>query len=153
MRTLADARTVNELVSRLERLTPDAPRRWGTLTAAEMLCHLADCSRSVLGGSGRASAASRRSRLVFKFVALYSPVPWPKGRIRTRPEVDPRDRGTRPGGFERDRAAAIAGVRDLAGAAPEAFSRSHSMFGTMSAADWRRWGYLHTDHHLRQFGV
>ena len=28
----------------------------------------------------------------------------------------------------------------------------HAMFGTMSPEDWMRWGYLHTDHHLRQFG-
>ena len=28
----------------------------------------------------------------------------------------------------------------------------HPMFGPMSAADWMRWGYLHADHHLRQFG-
>jgi hypothetical protein len=29
---------------------------------------------------------------------------------------------------------------------------SHPMFGAMSSADWLRWGYLHADHHLRQFG-
>jgi hypothetical protein len=29
---------------------------------------------------------------------------------------------------------------------------SHPMFGKMSAKDWMRWGYLHADHHLRQFG-
>jgi hypothetical protein len=29
---------------------------------------------------------------------------------------------------------------------------SHPIFGPMSKADWLRWGYLHMDHHLRQFG-
>ena len=28
----------------------------------------------------------------------------------------------------------------------------HGMFGPMTHWDWMRWGYLHTDHHLRQFG-
>ena len=28
----------------------------------------------------------------------------------------------------------------------------HAFFGEMSERDWMRWGYLHTDHHLRQFG-
>ena len=32
------------------------------------------------------------------------------------------------------------------------FAPSHPMFGPMTAADWMRWGYLHADHHLRQFG-
>jgi hypothetical protein len=26
------------------------------------------------------------------------------------------------------------------------------MFGPMTEKDWMRWGYLHADHHLRQFG-
>lgn len=30
---------------------------------------------------------------------------------------------------------------------------AHSMFGVMTPADWLIWGYPHTDHHLRQFGV
>jgi hypothetical protein len=30
--------------------------------------------------------------------------------------------------------------------------RPHPMFKEMSEKDWMRWGYLHTDHHLRQFG-
>jgi hypothetical protein len=29
----------------------------------------------------------------------------------------------------------------------------HAIFGSMSEADWMRWGYLHMDHHLRQFGA
>jgi hypothetical protein len=28
----------------------------------------------------------------------------------------------------------------------------HPMFGAMTTLEWMRWGYLHTDHHLRQFG-
>jgi hypothetical protein len=30
--------------------------------------------------------------------------------------------------------------------------RPHPMSKEMSERDWMRWGYLHTDHHLRQFG-
>jgi len=28
----------------------------------------------------------------------------------------------------------------------------HPIFGAMKPWDWMRWGYLHADHHLRQFG-
>lgn len=151
MTTLADARMLAELVDRLGRLRPDSERRWGTLTAAEMLCHLGDCSRSLLGGSAQPRA--HRGRPVLKWVALYSPMPWPKARIRTRPEVDPHDRGSRPGAFEGDRAGAIEGLHALAAAPADAFPTTHFIFGPMGVHDWRRWGYLHTDHHLRQFGL
>jgi hypothetical protein len=30
---------------------------------------------------------------------------------------------------------------------------THPIFGRMSEAAWMRWAYLHTDHHLRQFGA
>jgi hypothetical protein len=30
-------------------------------------------------------------------------------------------------------------------------TRDHPFFGSMQHADWMRWGYLHADHHLRQF--
>ena len=29
----------------------------------------------------------------------------------------------------------------------------HPFFGAMSVEQWMRWGYLHADHHLRQFGA
>jgi hypothetical protein len=29
----------------------------------------------------------------------------------------------------------------------------HPHFGAMSERDWMRLGYLHTDHHFRQFGA
>jgi hypothetical protein len=29
----------------------------------------------------------------------------------------------------------------------------HPIFGVMTEQEWLRWGYLHMDHHLRQFGL
>jgi len=31
--------------------------------------------------------------------------------------------------------------------------RRHPLFDEMSERDWMRWGYLHADHHFRQFGL
>ena len=60
VKTVADPRVVDGLVRRLERLTPATPRRWGTLSAHEMLCHLADASSSVLARpAGEVPRASR----------------------------------------------------------------------------------------------
>ena len=38
------------------------------------------------------------------------------------------------------------------GAGASSYAPSHPMFGPMTPEDWMRWGYLHADHHLRQFG-
>ena len=153
MRTVADEQTLTSLVERLQHLRPDTTRRWGALTAGEMLCHLGDAQESVLGVRiPPGPAASGVPRPVIKWLVLYSPMPWPKG-AKTRPGVNPKIDGTRPGDFERDRTRAIASLKGLAAAPPPALAKHHFLFGPMSARDWHRWAYRHVSHHLRQFGL
>jgi hypothetical protein len=49
MKTLARQRDRGEILARLARIDPGSTRRWGTMSAHEMVCHralhvLADCS-------------------------------------------------------------------------------------------------------------
>jgi hypothetical protein len=142
-----------QLIDRLRRLTPDHERRWGSLTPAEMLCHLGDTFESVLQiRIPPGPPASGKAKPVLKWLILYSPMPWPKG-AKTRPGVDPRREGTRPGEFEQDRARVINGLGALAAAPAERLASVHFMVGPMTRTDWQRWAYKHVDHHLRQFGL
>lgn len=153
MPTISDPKTLDALVARLRALTPDSQRRWGTLTPAEMLCHLGDAHESVLGTRvPPGPAASGVPRRLMKWVALYTPLPWPRG-VATRPGVDPRIDGTRPGAFDADLDRAIASLRALAAADPASLNPAHVMFGPMTPADWYRWAFRHVSHHLKQFGV
>jgi len=153
VKTVAQPSVLTELVTRLKRLGPHAERRWGTLTAAELLCHLGDAFESVLGlRVPPGPPPSGKARPVLKWLILYSPMPWPQG-ARTRPGVDPHREGTRPGEFEGDRARVISGLTQLAAAPAEQLAPVHFMVGPMSRANWHRWAYKHTDHHLRQFGL
>ena len=101
-----------------------------------------------------APADTWTSRHVLRLAALRLPLPWPKG-VPTRPEVDQLKGGTPPAEFVKDvatlralvtRFAAAPGNRDFSFAA-------HPAFGRLSEWEWMRWGYLHPDHHLRQFGL
>lgn len=153
MKSISDEAAVAELVSRLERLTPSSARRWGTLSAAEMLCHLGDANESVLGiRVPPGPPPSGRPRPALKWFMLYAPLPWPRG-VRTRPGVNPKQDGTRPGDFEQDRARAVQSLHALATAPAERLSLHHFLAGPMSRSDWHRWAYKHFDHHLRQFGL
>ncbi len=93
-----------------------------------------------------------RVALPVKWLMLYSPMPFPKG-VETRPGVNPRKDGTRPGDFAADRARMIGSLRALAIAEPGSVAPTHFRFGKMSLRAWHHWAYKHTDHHLRQFGV
>jgi hypothetical protein len=149
----ADERKLDSLAARLQIIRPDSVRRWGTLTAGEMLCHLGDAHEFVLGlRTPPGPAPGGAGRPLLKWAALYAPIRWPKG-AKTRAGVDPRRDGTRPADFEADRLRATTSLRLLVTADPATLAPRHFRFGPMTAADWHRWAYRHVDHHLRQFGV
>jgi hypothetical protein len=122
------------------------------MSAHQMVCHLADGFRMVLGQKSVDPDNSFFTRTLLKWVALYGPLPWPPG-ILTRPELDQLAGGTRPVAFAAD-VAELETLMDRFTADPAQLDcRSHPFFGTMSTAAWLRWGYLHMNHHLRQFGA
>jgi hypothetical protein len=146
---MRDAPTRRRLVERIGALRPDAPRRWGTMTAHQAVCHLTDSFRGCMGEKSVSQAPSLLPRRLMKFGALYMPIPWPHG-VPTRPEMDQAIGGTAPVEFENDRAELIKVMERFVHAGKWT---PHPMFGAMPEKDWMRWGYLHTDHHLRQFGA
>jgi hypothetical protein len=152
MNTLADARTKEELLRRLRKVRPDSQRRWGRMSAHQMVCHLADSFRMATGGRRVSHATGLRQRTIVKWIALYLPVPWPPG-ILTRPEVDQFVGGTSPLNFAADVAALEALVEHVTTLGSNFNWPPHPIFGRMSKTAWLRWAYLHTDHHLRQFGA
>ena len=152
MKSLARPQDQAELVARLGKLTPQTDRRWGKMTVAQMVCHLADACRMALGQKQVSDDSSALRRTIIKWLALYAPLQWRAG-IVTRPEIDQQIAGTCPADFASD----VAQVRVLLDSIAKKGLRGtwpdHPVFGRMSPAEWLRWAYLHTDHHLRQFGV
>jgi hypothetical protein len=152
MRTLARERDRIELVHRLKQVHPESARRWGRMTAHQMVCHLSDAFRMAMSRKPVSHATGPFQRTVQKWIALYLPVPWPPG-ILTRPEIDQELTGTGPVDFAAD-LAELESLLMLFATSPGTFDwPEHPIFGRMSEPAWLRWGYLHVDHHLRQFGV
>ena len=149
MRTLATAGCVDELVARTQQITLDSPRLWGSMNAHQMLMHLGGAAASALGEKPfafqpRAGGALRR------FVLCYLMPRYPRG-MRVG-QNDPARRVVDPATFERDKQRVIDLTRAMA--APDArLAPTHPLFGTMRRRHWLRWAYMHTDHHLRQFGA
>jgi len=152
MKTLARPRDMAEILRRLGTVSPQSTRRWGRMSAHQMVCHLSDSLRMGTGSKPVSDASSLLQRTVVKWVALYLPLRWPAG-ILTRPEIDQEQGGTRPAEFAAD-LEELAGLMELVTAPTRSFEWPlHPIFGRMSDAAWLRWGYVHTDHHLRQFGA
>lgn len=152
MKSVADPAVLESLKHRFAALTPGSERRWGTLTAHEMVCHIADSSDMILKTRPRTLPSPVKPRFLFKFVGLWTPIRWPHG-WRTNPRLDPRVAGTKPSEFLADRTRALVGLDALARAEKGSLEHVHGVFGSMSTRDWQRFAFKHTDHHLRQFGV
>jgi hypothetical protein len=151
MKTLANPSDRAEVLERLRAVQPGSRRRWGRMTPHQMLCHLSDAFRSYLNERPVLPASRWIPRLAVRWLALWVPIHWPHG-VKGPPEWDPDAAGSAPRQFEGDKTE----LRSLI----DRFSRSpsnfpwppHPFFGRMSQSEWFRLGYLHLDHHLRQFG-
>ena len=151
MKTLARPRDKAEILRRLRTVRPEHRRRWGRMSAHQMVCHLSDALRMAIGHKAVSPATGLFQRTVLKWTCLYAPLPWPAG-IATRPEIDQQHGGTRPVDFEADRAQ-LEALLERVTARTSFGGQAHPTFGVLSDTAWLRWGYLHLDHHLRQFGA
>jgi hypothetical protein len=148
MKTLVTIGVKDSVVRRIMAIRPDTSRLWGKMSAAQMVCHLTDSFCSMMGERKITTVRYRRGLL---YPALYLPLRWPKG-TPTRPEVDQLGGGTKPGAFAEDVARLVSALDKFASPSRDFTFQPHPIFGPMSEWQWMRWGYLHTDHHLRQFG-
>ena len=152
MKSFLNPADKKNILERLRNVRPDSKRLWGRMTSHQMICHLSDSFRSRLGEKEISPAGNIFTRTAVKWIALYAPMRWPPG-AKTRPEVDQEIGGTPPGDFERDRQQLVELIERFTASPKNAEFRPHPIFGDMSEFEWMRWGYLHCDHHLRQFGL
>ena len=152
MKTMARPRDKAEIVRRLKMVRPDCRRKWGRMSAHQMVCHLSDSFRMVTRQKPTSPATGVLQSTLIKWIALYAPLPWPAG-VPTRPEVDQEVGGTSPGDFAADLAELELLLETVTTPVNDFRWPAHPIFGPMSEAAWLRWAYLHTDHHLRQFGL
>lgn len=134
------------LLGRFRELTPEHRPLWGRLSAREMVCHLADQLAVALGDIPAKPKGNLFTKTFAKWLVLYLPIPVPKGKVQTVPEM----LTTEPSNWEKDIArfeSLLSRLVDVEILAP------HPAFGRLSHRQWSRLAAGHIDHHLRQFGV
>lgn len=147
MKTAWNLSDRRQLQQRVSTLRPEARGRWGSMTAPQMVAHLADSLRMAVGDLVCAPKASPIRYTPLKQLIIYW-LPFPKG-VPTAVELITRA----PASWQ----AEIDAVNSLL----EQFARrdrhdkwpDHPAFGRMHAGSWGVLVYRHMDHHLRQFGV
>jgi hypothetical protein len=150
MRTLAANEDVQSIVTRLKAVSSSDAARWGRMNVHQMVCHLCGSMLVPLGEIQVSDAeVPQLQRVVVKWAALYVPLKW-RPNFPTRPELDQCRLNPMLDDFESERRRAIALAERLCAAELE--GKRHPYFGPLTKTEWLRWGWLHADHHLRQFG-
>lgn len=149
-KTLLNAKDCDEIARRIAALTPDSPRRWGVMSIGGMICHLTDGYLAVMGEKDLTGEPLPIPPPIAKFLALRSPIPWGRN-LKTAESVRQGGGGTPPTDFAQDHERLVAAFARFCSSTR--LRDFHPMFNSMRRDDWMRWGYLHADHHLRQFSA
>ena len=149
MRNLFEPETVDEVVSRIDKLQSNSERQWGKMDAAQMMAH---CSITLDIASGRTNLPRIFiGRIIGPFVksSYTNDKPFAKNGPTGKELVvaDRRD-------FAREREQLKVKVRQFhEGGEARCTRHPHPFFGALTPHAWSRGMYKHLDHHLRQFGV
>jgi hypothetical protein len=144
--TLLDPTARAVVVQRLRAVSATTERRWGTMTAPQMLCHVSDQLRVALGEIAATDCSTLLRRTIVKWLAVWTPLKWPKGRTRTSREM----LTSRPGDWSAD-VAECEGLIERVGMGGAV--AIHPTFGPLTPTEWGRLCWKHLDHHLRQFAA
>jgi hypothetical protein len=149
MKNLFQTDTVDELISRIDRLQLASPRQWGKMDVAQMMAH---CSTTLDMASGQLNPPRM---LIGRFLGpLFKSIytnekPFSRNAPTDKHLVvaDPRD-------FAREQEQLKLKLKKFhQGGEAQCTRHPHPFFGTLSPQEWARGSYKHLDHHLRQFGA
>jgi hypothetical protein len=145
MSTLLKREDRESILGRLHSLTPEKEGLWGKMSAHEAICHMADHLAVALGEIPSRREDNWLSRSVAKWLFIKTPMPIPKAKIDTAPEM----LTTVPEDWDDDISRCETLINRFATDNPDS---PHPAFGPMVPSDWGVLCYRHMDHHLRQFG-
>ena len=150
MKTIFDRTAYTEISGRLESLQPGAQRKWGKMTAAQMLEHTARAAEMATGKRPLKQAfLGRMIGWIFR-KDFVGEKPFSKN-APTGPDfivtaLDPD--------FKNGKARLKAVLGELHALGEKGCDGNvYAFFGPMTGAEWGVTQYKHVDHHLRQFGA
>ena len=143
----------DEIISRINKLTPDSQRRWGKMSVNEMICHITDQMRLAIDEKKTQYPFNPVVQFFGKMMFVYG-FRFPKNFLTVREmKQSPNGDGTRPVNFRRDLESLIHVLNEFVSKDKNYSFSSHPAFGQMNRKEWGIMVYKHLDHHLRQFGV
>jgi hypothetical protein len=149
MKNLFERETVEEIISRIDKLQPASQRQWGKMDVAQMMAH---CSAAIDMASGRLNLPRAFiGRLLGPFVkpVYTNERPLSRNSPTAKELVFSNERD-----FLLEQQQLREKIRKFhEGGEAQCTRHPHPFFGALNPREWSRGMYKHLDHHLRQFGA
>lgn len=150
MKNIFDPKVTQELIARINALTPETVPNWGKMSVDQMLAHC--CVAYEMAYSDKHPKPNALMRFILKaFVknGVVNEKPYKKN-LKTAPAFIISGRKN----FEEEKARLIEFIEKTQKFGSQYFEGKESLsFGPMSSGEWNNQFYKHLDHHLTQFGV
>jgi hypothetical protein len=146
MPTLHDPAFRASLVARLNALDPSSPRKWGAMSADQMLWHVNQFLAAALGEGTLPAHKPPLPAPLMRLMVLY--MPWPKSA--------PTNPGAVAGethDFEAEKARCRTLIERFAAKPMEGAWPADPSFGQSTGTFASKLQAKHLDHHFRQFGA
>jgi hypothetical protein len=150
MKNIFTGAVSNEVIDRINKLTPNTPAQWGKMTVAQMLAH---CNVTYeLVYENKHPQPNGFTKLMLKLFVKNNVVnekPYGKSGQTAPVFIIKAEKD-----FASEKTRLIEYLNKTQALGENHFDQkeSHS-FGVLSKTEWNNMFYKHLDHHLRQFGV
>jgi hypothetical protein len=146
LKNLFEPAVKQEIIDRINKLTPATQRKWGTMEVAQMLAHV---QRPLGVATGDHKIKGSFLLRLFGPLAknsVFGPKPF-KRNLPTDKSFKISDHRE----FEKERNLLIDMINRFS--AETMIDEPHPIFGRLTKEEWSKGSWKHLDHHLQQFGV
>lgn len=146
MKNIFNQSAHNEIVERINRLSPNSSAQWGKMSVSQMLHH---CQKPFEIFTDDNDFGLKPMKIIQWFFkkTLYNDKPWRKG-LPTAPDFvvkDDRD-------FEKEKEILLERIEAFRALQGSRKVYDHPAFGKFTEEQIGQMSYKHLDHHLTQFG-
>ena len=147
VKNIFDTSVKQEIIDRINKLTPESQRKWGKMDMAQMLMHCRLPLEVVMGQ--RILKSNGIQKLIFPLFKsiLYNDKPYKTGLPTDKSYITT---GTSKD-FEVEKQKLIEQLNRFSESS--AIVEKHPVFGWLTKEQWSKATWKHIDHHLKQFGV
>ena len=146
VKNLFDNNVKLDVISRINKLTPQSQAQWGKMNVAQMLAH---CQMPLGVATGKHTL--KRNFLLSLIGPFFKKQLFNQTPFKRNLPTDKSFIIANPQEFEKEKQNLIDMVNSFSATAMS--GEPHPFFGKLTKEEWSKGTWKHLDHHLQQFGV